>query len=151
MRPDPREQFDRDDSSRIIHLGEVRRRRRKRRHAPDQHYLILVVLTALTGWAFWLAILFTVNPSRLLSYLVFLAPLSVALAATGTLLSYAVDWRRGVLPDLAVCVRRGILGTAVAVSNLSLLAAHRWGIVAGAISVGVAVLIDLGIARRQAR
>lgn len=150
MRPDSRHQRDGDESSRIIYLGDVRRRK-TRRGAPDAHYLAVPALVGLFGWACWLAVLFTVQPNKLLTYCAFFVPLSLALAGTGTLIAYAIEWRRGLLPDLARCFRRAVLVTAAIIWNLSFLAAHRWGLPLGGVSVVAVILVDLVFAYRAAR
>ena len=125
MRPDPR-QLPPDDSGRIIYLGDVRRRRSARRQAPDAHYLGVALLAAIAGWGTWLLVIFNLAPSKLLSYLAFFTPLVIAVTATGVLLSYGVEWRRGYLPSLSTCLRRGLLLAGAVVLNLGLRAARDW-------------------------
>lgn len=149
MRPDPHHVPERDDSGRIIYLGDVRRRKGRRRQSPDQHYLIALAACALAGWGVWLAVILSLAPSRLLTYLAFFLPLSFALAATGTLAAYAVEWRRELLPSLVRAGSRGILFAAVVVTNLTFQAAHRWTPIVTVVALAIAVLIDLGITWRR--
>jgi hypothetical protein len=151
MRPNPTQPHD-ADSGRIIYLGNVRRKRSsRRRQAPDRHYLAVIGVIAVAAWAVWLAVLLTLPPSRLLTYLGFFTPMFVGIAAIGALVSYAVDWRRGFYPSLRVSLRRGLLAGALVVTNLAFLAAHRWtsilGLITVAAVVGVEVLMDWRAAR----
>ncbi len=149
MRPDPTEPHD-NGSGRIIYLGEVRRKRSsRRRQAPDRHYLFTLGLIALAGWGAWLAVLFTLPPSRLLTYVAFFAPMAVALTATASLGAYAVEWRRGLYPSLRACVRRGFLFALLVIANLAVLAAHRWTVLFGAASAGAVILIELWFSLRR--
>lgn len=147
MRPDPRQDHDRDAQGRIIYLGDVRRRRTVRRIAPDRHYLGAVALIALAAWAVWLTVFFTLAPVRLLTYIAFFLPLGVALAASGTLVAYAAEARVTGFPSLARAARRGALGSAVLVANLGFLAGHRWTPIAGVAALALAVGVDLAANR----
>ena len=149
MRPNPRQDHERDAHGRIIYLGDVRRRRTSRRLAPDRHYLGAVALVALAGWAVWLTVLFTLSPAKLLTYVAFFLPLAVALAATGTLLAYGVDLRTARFPSLQRASRRGVLMAAAIVANLGFVAAHGWTPIAAVVSVALAVGIDLIASRRS--
>lgn len=151
VRPDPRKFPDRDDSGRIIYLGDVRKRRGTRQVAPDQHYLLVVALAAAAGWAMWLAVLLSLQPSKLLTFVAFFLPLALALAATGTLVTYALDWRRGLSPSLARSARRGSLLASLIVLNMAFQAAHRWTPLLGIISVAVVVLSDFLLGGREDR
>jgi hypothetical protein len=148
MRPNPSQPHD-ADSDRIIYLGDVRRRRSvRRRQAPDHHYLIVIGLIGIAAWIVWLAVLVTLPPARLLTYFAFFTPLFVAVACTGAVVAYAVDWRRGLFPSLSICVRRGLLTAGVVVLNLALLAAHHWMLPVLIVSAVGAVLVDVGITIR---
>lgn len=151
MRPDPTHGPQGDSTGKIIYLGDVRRRRRgrSRPHAPDRRYLILLGITATVSWAIWLAVLFTLAPARLLTYLAFFIPFSVALAATATLAAYAIDWRRGLFPNLVTCARRGIVLALVITANLAFVAAHRWILPVGGITVVAAVLSEIALEHRE--
>lgn len=148
MRPDPT-QPDRDQSGRIIYLGDVRRRRQRGREASDRQYLVALTAAALAGWALWLAVVLTVHPARLLTYLAFFLPLSFALVCTVAILAYAADWRMRLLSSLGRCIRRGVLVAAVIEVNLAIVAAHRWTFALAAISVAIALGIDFAISRRR--
>jgi hypothetical protein len=151
MRPNPTQPHD-SDSGRIIYLGDVRRKRTsRRRQAPDRHSPVVLCIIAAAAWAVWLTVFLTLPPARLLTYLAFFTPLFVAVAATGAVLAYAVEWQRGYYPSLTVCLRRGALLAAVVVSNLSFLAAHRWVLPVVVVSVVAAVLVDIGVASRVGR
>ena len=148
MRPDPTERHEHDPSGRIIYLGDVRRRKGSKRQSPDRHYVAATGLIALAAWAVWAIVLFSLAPSKLLTYIAFLAPLAVALAATGTLAAYAFEHQRHQYATLRPAFRRGFSFSVVVIVNLSLLAAHRWSIVVPAVCVLAAVVAE-GIARRR--
>jgi hypothetical protein len=149
MRPNPTQHHD-SDSGRIIYLGDVRRRRSsKGRQAPDRHYLLVLALAAIAAWGVWLVVLFTLPPARLLTYLAFFVPLSVAVGCTGTLVAYGLEWRLGYFPSLGTCLRRGFLAAVAVVLNLAFLAAHRWILPIGAVSIAAAVFTDLAAALRN--
>jgi hypothetical protein len=148
MRPDPHDQRDPDASGRIIYLGDVRRRKGKRRQSPDHHYLAALALVAVVAWAAWTVVVFTLAPSKLLTYLAFFAPLSLAVASTCTLAAYLIErWREG-YASLRAAARRGALAAALVVLNLSALAAHHWSIYLGALSILAAVAVDVIATRR---
>ena len=149
MRPDPRQHPERDESGRIIYLGDVRRRRGSRRQEPDTHYLAALVLVAVACLAIWAAVLLTLQPARLLTYLAFFVPLGIALAALATIGVYALEWRRGLFPSLGRCARRGSLISAVIVANLAVRAGHRWTVLVALGSVAAALLVDAVAARRD--
>ena len=149
MRPDPTERHEHDPSGRIIYLGDVRRRRGPKRQSPDHHYLAVVALAALAGWAAWVIVLFTLPPSKLLTYLAFFIPLAIATASTATLLAYALEQRRTHYASLTGAGRRGASFAAVVILNLAFLAAHRWTVVIAALSVLVAIAVDIVASRRS--
>jgi len=149
MRPNPQHGHAQGEPGRIIRLGDVRRRRAARKRAPDRQYLAALLLLAAVGWAIWLTVFLTVPPSRLLTYLAFLAPLGIAVTATGALVAYAVDWHRGFAPSLLTCGRRGGLAAGVIVLNLALGGAHRWSVFVGAGSLVASILVDVVLARRD--
>lgn len=149
MRPDPTERHENDSSGRIIYLGDVRRRRGSKRQSPDTHYLAAFALVAAAGWAAWAIVLFNLSPSRLLSYIAFMAPLAVALAATASLAAYFVEHQRDGYASLRAAARRGALFAIVIVVNLTCLGAHRWSVVVLALSVVVIVGLDVVAARRS--
>src|SRR4029077_2220945 len=103
MRPNPQRPSPDDDPDRIIYLGDVRRRRSSRGRVPDRQYLAVIGLTGIACWGLWIAVVTSVQPVKLLTYLAFFIPLALALAATFTLALYAIDWRRGLLPRLGRC------------------------------------------------
>jgi hypothetical protein len=138
-----------DDSGRIISLGDVRRRRIGRGRAPDRQYLAATAVIVGFAWAGWLLVVFTVQPTRLFTYVAFFTPLSLALSATGTLAAYAIDWRRLSVPSLRLCARRGLLTSSAIILNLAFMAAHRWSIVLLPVSAAAAILADIAIARAQ--
>ncbi|HEX6506716.1 MAG TPA: hypothetical protein VF221_03700 [Chloroflexota bacterium] len=148
MRPDPQEQREHDGSGRIIYLGDVRRRRGSRRQSPDRHYLAALAVIALAAWAAWAIVLLTLPPSKLLTYLAFFAPLSLAVGATGALAAYLVAFRRTGDDSLVAAVRRGVLLAAVVVVNLACLAAHHWSVYVGVLSAVAAVFLDVFATRR---
>ena len=148
MRPDPTERHEHDQSGRIIYLGDVRRRKGAKRQSPDRYYLAALGLIALAGWAAWGVVMFSLSPSRLLSYLAFLTPLGIGLFASSTLLAYAVEYRRHHYARLLDAGRQGTLVTAVVLLNLSLLAAHHWVVYFAVGSVVAAVAADI-VARRR--
>lgn len=145
MQPHPEHGYDQsDDSSRIIYLGDVRRRKsRAARRLPDRHYLAALGTVAVVCWLVWLTVLLTVPPSKLLTYVAFLAPLTVAVAATGSLIAYGVESRLDPFPEIGRSVRRGVLLALVVSVNLALLGAHRWTPPAFLIMAAVAVFTDL--------
>jgi hypothetical protein len=136
------------ESTRIIYMGDVRRRRGKQRQAPDRQYLGALGLVALSAWAVWLTVLFSLEPARLLTYIAFFFPLSVALAATGSLAVYGFEWRGGTRPSLRLAGRRGLLFALFVVANLALLAAHRWSPVTGVLTVIVVLGLEAAALRR---
>lgn len=148
MRPNAERNQGDDESGRIIYLGDVRRRRAARNRAPDRHYLAGLLLVAAIGWLAWAMVLFTVPPSRLLTYVAFFSPFAVAVAATGAMVSYAIEWRIGFAPSLGVAIRRGVLSAAVLTANLGLAAAHAWKPTIIVISLVAAVCVDIGVSRR---
>lgn len=99
--------------------------------------------------AVWLAVVLTLSPQRLLTFLAFFAPLFGALAAIGAVVAYAVEWQRGYYPSLRECLRRGVLGAGVVVLNLALVAAHRWKLPVAGGSVAAAILLDIVLAWRR--
>lgn len=151
MRPDPMNSTRDEAAGNIIYLGDVRRRRhgRSRRDSPDRRYLVVLGLAAGSAWALWLLVLFTIAPSRLLTYVAFFAPFTVALATTSTLVAYAVDWQRGLFPNLVTCARRGIALALVISVNLGFLAAHRWVLPVGGVTIAAALLSDVALEHRQ--
>lgn len=149
MRPHPHHHHPPGDTGRIIRLGDVRRRRAARTRAPDRHYLASLLLIAAVGWALWLTVLFTLPPARLLTYVAFLAPLWLAVAASGALVAYGIEWKRGLVPSLAVCGRRGALTALLVVLNLAALSAHRWSLPLLIGSVVAVTTVDLLLTRRD--
>ncbi|MGH2441831.1 MAG: hypothetical protein ACRDFX_01540 [Chloroflexota bacterium] len=147
MRPDPRQHNDVDASGRIIYLGDVRRRRNGRRQGADSYYLVAVSLVGLAGFAIWFAVLLTIRPEKLLTYLAFFLPLSTGVAALGVLAAYAVDWRRGLFPSLMRCGQRGLVLAALLDANLGFAAAHRWTVIVAALSLVAAGAADFGLGR----
>lgn len=147
MRPTVQHHDTREQSGRIIYLGDVRRRRSGRRRAPDRHYLLALCLVAVVAWTLWLAVFLSLPPARLLTYAAFLAPLWVALAATGSIAAYGLEWKRGYAPSLRACTRRGVLFASVLVVNLAVQAAHRWVLPVGAITVMAVVVVDVAWSR----
>lgn len=127
MRPDPHQQQTPERTDRIIYLGEVRRRRALRTRAPDHHYLASLLVVAAVAWAVWLVVFLTVAPAKLLTYLAFLAPLWLAIVATGAILTYGVEWQRGFVPSLPGSIRRGAWLASLVVANAALRFAHHWG------------------------
>lgn len=148
MRPNPQQARNDEHPGRIIYLGDVRRRRGGRDRAPDGHYLGVLALVALAGWIAWLLVLLNLQPARLISYTAFFTPLWVALAASGALVAYGIDWRRGLMPGLIQSGRRGALAASVVVLNLALLASHHWSLPVGAITLVAATTFDIFAARR---
>lgn len=148
MRPDPEYRQSQEDSPRIIHLGEVRRRRARQRHAPDRYYLAAIAATGALAWLVWAAVLFTLAPSKLLTYVAFLAPLAVAITATVAVVAFLLEQQLGYVPRLVVALRRGVLAAGVVTVNLTLLAAHLWMPAIGGIVVVAAVLTDVALERR---
>jgi hypothetical protein len=137
-------------STRIIYMGDVRRRRGKQRQAPDRQYLGAIALVALSAWSIWITVLFSLEPSRLLTYIAFFVPLSIALAASGALVAYAVDWQGGKRPSLRASLRHGFLFAFLAIANLSFLAAHRWSLVIGAITILLVLGLEASAIRQRA-
>ena len=148
MHPTP-DQRNSGDTGRIISLGEVRRRRAGRNRAPDRQYLAVAALVAGLSWAVWATVILTIAPERLLTYLAFFLPLWTALTASGSLVAYGVSWRRGYLPSLRACVRRGALVASYVVANLALVAAHRWTVIFGLATLAFAVGWDVLLTRRS--
>jgi hypothetical protein len=149
MRPDPTERHEHDPSGRIIYLGDVRRRRGPKRQSPDRHYLAVVGLAALAGWAVWGIVLLTLPPSKLLTYLAFFVPLAVALAATATLAAYGIEQRQTHYAGLRGAGRRGASFAAVVIVNLAFLAAHSWTVFLAALCVVAAIALDIVASRRM--
>ncbi|GAC1472267.1 MAG: hypothetical protein PVSMB7_24740 [Chloroflexota bacterium] len=147
MRPEP--QHSRTDTSEgaIIYLGDVRRRRNRKRRDHRTPIAVLVTL-AILCWTVWASVLMTVAPARLVTYLAFFLPLSGALVSTGVLLFFAIDWRRGRLPEWPVCGRRAVLATTVIVVNLSCLGARLWLVPLGAATVAAAVMGEVALSAR---
>src|SRR5579872_224930 len=145
MHPDPEREQSGLPTGRIVYIGDVRRRREARRRAPDRHYLFALGLIALVAWAAWLAVLVSLAPSRLLSYLAFFTPLTIALSASGAIVSYVVEGRVTGWPVLRRSTRHGLLLAAVIVANLALLAAHRWILPVASVTVVGAVLVEIAI------
>jgi hypothetical protein len=104
-------------------------------------------MVALAAWAVWLTVVFSLQPARLLTYLAFFLPLSVALTASATIGLYALEWRMGRLPRLRAELRRGALLSGAVIANLAFLAAHRWSLLV----FGVAVLLCLTVEGLAAR
>ncbi len=150
MRPDPEHTYtESSDSGRIIYLGDVRRRKAARKNAlPDRHYLASIAVLAGLGWAIWLTVLFTVPPSRLLTYVAFSAPLSLGLGATSTLIAYAVEFRTTRVASVGRSIRRGSFLSVLVIGNLALLGAHRWTVLALVAMLAVILVLDLRCERR---
>lgn len=149
MRPDPEYRQAQGESARIIHLGEVRRRKGRDRQAPDRYYLAAIVAVGILAWLLWGAVLLTLAPSRLLTYVAFFAPLAVAVAATGSVVAFLAERHLGYIPRLGVALRRGVLAAAVGVVNLAALAAHKWLLVIGGVTLIGAVVVDIAVERRE--
>jgi hypothetical protein len=149
MRPDPTERHEHDPSGRIIYLGDVRRRRGTKRQSPDHHYLAAVALAALVGWVVWCAVLLTLPPSKLLTYMAFFIPLAVAVASTATLVAYGLEQRRAHYATLRSAGRRGASFAAVVIVNLACLAAHRWTVLLAALTIVAVIALDIVAARRS--
>lgn len=147
MRPDPHPSTP-EESDRIIYIGDVRRRRGKRR-APDRQYLAVLAIIALAAWAIWIAVTLTLAPARLLTYLAFFTPLSIAIAATSAVVIYTLEWRAGRFPTLRGSVRRGGLVAALIIANLALLASHHWSVPAAGVTILGAIAVE-AIAERRA-
>ncbi|GAC1466822.1 MAG: hypothetical protein PVSMB7_12680 [Chloroflexota bacterium] len=145
MRPHLDDGYPRDsDSGRIIYLGDVRRRKAGRgRRLPDRHYAAALVVVTVVSWAIWLTIVLTVPPSKLLTYLAFLSPLSVGLASSGALIAYALEYKTRAIPNIVRSLRRGLLFSAVAIVNVATLAAHHWSVVLLLVSSTLAIAVDL--------
>jgi hypothetical protein len=148
MRPDPHNRHSQPAPNRVIYLGDVRRKRALRHRAPDRQYLAALVLVALVAWAIWLTVLATVPPARLLTYVAFLGPLWVAIASTGALAAYGIDWRRGLLRQLSVSLRRGVFAATLVVLNLALRAAHHWSLIVVGASLVAAALLEIALSQR---
>ncbi len=149
MRPTPHDGHPPDDSGRIISLGEVRRRRSTRTRAPDRHYLAALALVALVGWAGWIVAVLAIPPARLLTYVAFFTPLWIAVTASGAMAAYGITWQRGLIPSLRACLRRGALAASVVVVNLAVLAAHKWTIILGTVTIAAAIGADVLLSRRS--
>lgn len=148
MRPDPNHGLPDTDTGRIISLGEVRRRKSRHRSTDDRSYLAVLVFVGAMGWALWSAVLLSLRPARLLTYLAFFVPLSAALAATLALGLYWLEYRRHGFPLVTRAVRRGTLVSTVACANLAMQAAHRWNPVVLVVAVGAGFLVDAVAGRR---
>jgi hypothetical protein len=151
MHPNPQKRNDSTDSGRIIYLGDVRKKRRQGsgRQAPDRYYIAALALLAAMSWGAWMTVLTSSAPAKLLTYVAFLLPLALALASTGTIVFYGIDWRRGLYPSLRVCGRRAVLAAAVVVINLACLGAHFWLIPVGAVTIAAAVLAEIAFSNRH--
>lgn len=150
MRPNPEHTNIDGEPARIIYLGDVRRRRAARqRQQPDRHYLAAFALVAGVSWAIWLNVVFSLHPARLLTYLAFFIPLSVALATTSAIGIHLVESRAGHLPGLRQSLRRGILVAGVIVANMAFLAASRWSVLVLGVSILAALSVEVGMARRE--
>lgn len=136
------------ESAQIIYMGDVRRRRGKTRQAPDRQYLGAIALVAASAWSVWITVLFSLAPARLLTYVAFFAPLYVALAASGTLIAYWLEWKQGRVASLRTSVRRGALFAVVAVGNLAFLAGHRWSPVIGFVTIVAVLAVEAPAVRK---
>jgi hypothetical protein len=137
------------ESAQIIYMGDVRRKRGRTRQAPDRQYLGAIALVAASAWSVWITVLFSLAPARLLTYLAFFAPLYVALAASGALAAYWLDWKQGTIPSLRTSVRRGALFALLAVANLAFLAGHRWSPVVGFVTILAVLAIEASTLRKR--
>lgn len=97
----------------------------------------------------WGVVVFTLPPSKLLTYLAFFLPLSVALTSTATLLAYGLEYRRTRYASLRVAGRRGVEFGCVAIVNLAFLAAHKWTVILAVVSVVAAIAVDVFATRRD--
>ena len=149
MRPDPHQQHPERQSGRIIYIGDVRRRRAARRRAPDRYYLTAFALVALGAWAIWLAVVLSLSPARLLTYLAFFAPLAAALTATGAIVAYGLEWRFAGAPGLRRSTVQGGLLAALVIVNLALLAAHHWVLPVGTATLVAAVVVGIILESRS--
>lgn len=149
MRPEAQLHGSDDTPNRIIYIGDVRRKKQGRTRQPDMQYLAVLGLIALAAWVVWGVVLFNMVPSRLLSYMAFLTPLTVALTASGSIGAYVIEYRMGYVPALRSCVRRGLLVAAVLVLNLVVLAAHRWALPLLGVSAVLALGVELAMQRRE--
>lgn len=149
MRSDLNPVPSRDESGRIIDLGAVRRRRSRRR-SPDGLYLAALGLVALFFWVVWLAVVFNLYPSKLLTYLAFVAPLWGALASTAAIAAYLLEIRRGGFADFGVAVRRGAIVASVVIINIAFQFAHRWTWPVGILSIVIGAGIEAATGRRAA-
>ena len=149
MRPHPHDQSSDDSPARIIYLGDVRRRRNPRRATPDRHYLASIAMVAIIMWLVWVMVLFTIQPSRLLSYLAFFIPLSLALADTSVPRGcISSSGGVGTCPICAAACFGERSASAVASINLGFQAAHLWSVVIIGATVAGAVVVDMVAAQR---
>jgi len=151
MRPDPQHRRSGPDPESIIYLGDVRKRRRARRRAPDRQYIAAIVVVALAAWAAWAVVFTTLAPSRLLTYLAFFAPLTIALLCTLTLAAYALNRRLGNDAGLRSSARLGALAAGLVVANLALAAAHRWSLLTAGITIVLATIVNIVLRRFASR
>jgi|SRR5579875_3266033 len=138
-----------DESGRVIDLGAVRRRRSRRR-SPDGLYLVVLGLLAVFFWVIWLAVLFNLYPSKLLTYLAFLIPLFGAVASTGAFGAYLFEARRSGIADIGMAVRRGAIIASVVIVNLGFQFAHRWTWPVAVVSVLVGAAAEAAADHRAA-
>ncbi len=124
---------------------------RRSRPSPDGEQLYdvrrFVALLAAGSFslAIWLGVVFTVSPERLLTYLAFFVPLSIALACLTAASIYRIRGGNGMSrPDLLrSAVRQGCLFACFCVVNLGLMAAHRWSVVSFVLFVTAAAAVEV--------
>lgn len=94
----------------------------------DPRRFVALVVLGSVAFAVWLGVIFTVPPHRLLTYLAFLVPFWIAVAAFTAALFYRFFAGRQNAGELVLTssVSGGAIVASVAVINLSLLASHKW-------------------------
>jgi hypothetical protein len=149
MRPNPEDHSSLRESGRIIYLGDVRKRRAgSRRVSPDGHYLAALLLLAVSAWAVWATVIFSLPPTKLLTYVAFFAPLTVAVAATGTIAAFWSERFVTGFASLRVAGRRGVEMAAIITLNLAAFASHHWTTLLLGGSLLAAASIELLLRRR---
>lgn len=123
--------------------------------ATDQTYeprrfAALIVVGVIT-LALWLAVVVSLAPARLLTYVAFFVPLWASVTAFSSAAIYRIIGADGVPRPhlLRASVRRGALFAALVVANLGLVAGNRWTVPLFLVTLGVCLLVEMAVWSRQ--
>ena len=109
----------------------------------DPSRLLALLAAGIVGLGIWIGVVLTVPPQRLLTYLAFFLPFWVFVACFSSAAIYWMMARSMLSSPLTLpnSVREGALIGGVLTVNLALVAGHKWSVVA----LAVTILLALGV------